>query len=633
MFNVLDENGKRVFDFSTPAKTKIKIDPRDFTLGYGVDTVSPLNPRAVQVFVGDGQRVYMSIEDDAIFNSLNIFSGAQKQSAKTAAIGAVATMSHIMALGKTAANPGFAVFNLLRDVATTAVQLPKEYSRARFFMHLASPQVWGSAFYSAFAEAFGKEAKGVYKQAKEAGGLVTQQAYAGLDPINAAVNGKFSPSTKDTLKQRGRQAREVLMAFSQALESGTRLAIFNTVNEHHLAQGMTTQAAEHRAAIAAKTTTVNFETRGTVPLGPLYLFANAKIQGLATYYDKLVNEKNPYTQAATVGLMGLGLMAAAIGYRDSDKDKDGKSRYGKMQQNKRDSMIIFHEGATGIPIPQELAPFYAIGNTIGDGIWGDTQSTPAQMWSRFMRVVAQTVSPLNTPQQDITGYKSNLSDYLLRTITPSVLLPVYDLSKNENTFGNKIVQNKDKLQAGGSPMREMYSKNENTLAVNAAKALYQVTGIDVAPAQLKYLAAAFDPTGYTNYWSDVLGSNKPPSYPGQVDTRGGFDLTRPIAKRFDTTASSFADDDNYNLAKQETLEAKYYTTNPNALRRGTPTPDTQKLAALERIFADTDKQISAIYKDFKARPQATDLQINTMKQQLQQQALRQYYHITGKGGG
>jgi hypothetical protein len=331
--------------------------------------------------------------------------------------------------------------------------------------------------------------------------------------------------------------------------------------------------------------------------------------------------------------MGLGLMAAAIGYRDSDKDKDGKSKYGKIQQNKRDSMLIFHEGAAGYPIPQELAPFYALGNTIGDGIWGDTQSTPDQMWSRMLRVVAQAVSPLNTPQQDITGYKSNLSDYLLRTITPSVLLPVYDISKNQNTFGSEIVQNKDAHAKAGMPLREMYSKNENTLAVNAAKAIYQTTGADVAPAQLKYIAAAFDPTGYTNYWSDVLGSGKPPSYPGQVDTRGGADLLRPIEKRFDTTATSFADDDNYNLAKQETLEAKYYATNPQALRRGTPTPDTQKLAALQKLFADTDKQISTLYKDFKSRPQADDLAINTQKQQLQQQALRQYYHITGKGGG
>ena len=624
-----DADGRPIFKFTTPAQGRIKVDPRDFTVGFVADSVSPLDPRAVAVFI-DGKRHYMSIADDGLFEALRMFSGAEQQTAMMSVIGAMSYLNHFSAMGKTALNPGFAVFNLARDVGVSFAQLPKEYSRGRFLVHLGSPSVWGSSFVSAFNEAFGKDAVGVYKQVQDAGGLVTPQAMAGLDPLVAEVNGKFNPSTGLKLKQGLKRPTDTALfkfmaAFSQALESGTRLAIYNTVLEKHKAEGMSDEAAKLRAAVQAKTTTVNFEQRGTVPLGPLYLFANAKIQGMSTFYDKLINEKNPYTQAATVSMIALGLMAAALGYKDSDKDKDGKSKYGKIQQNKRDSMFIAHEGATGVPLPQELAPFYALGNTIGDMLWGDTEAAGDRVSSRMLRVLMQTFSPLNTPQQDITGYKANPADYLMRMVVPSVFLPIYDIGGNKNTFGSEIVSNKDKQRAAGVPLREMYSKNENTLAVNMAKGIYQTTGFDVAPAQLKYLATAFDPTAAA-FWVDLFGADKPPSYAGQE--------RNPLLRRFSTTATSFADDENYNIAKQDALEAKYFAANPQALRRGgTPGMDTQRLASLQALFTQTDRQISALYKDFKQRPQAQDLAINTQKQALQQQALKQYYQITGKGGG
>lgn len=653
--NIVDENGNTVIQVGmTPGK--IGTNPSDFTLDYIDDSPNPIQPNSVAVFI-NGERHYMRINNDEnLFDALKQFSGGEKDTARTFLMHMMAKLNHLSAMGKTAMNPGFAIFNFTRDTGATMVLLKPKYSRAKFVQNLGSSDLWGSSFYSAFAKPFGGDPKGIFKQVKEAGGLITQQSFIGMDPLTAQVEGSLSTNQiKQGLryaKKGVKGAAEFMMAASTAMESATRLAIYNTVYEveydERIAKGMSpVQAKEEATDIAAyeaKTTTVNFERRGLKPIAPWFLFGNAKVQGIATFYDKLVADKQRWKSmspgqkakemllmqngvAAAVGLVSLGLMAAALGYKYSDKDKDGTSKYGKIPQNKRDSMFIIKEGWAGVPLPQEPAMLYGLGNTIGDMLFGKDKSPEAsvvQASQRAFRLLMGGLSPVNTPQQDIAGPGATTSAYLARMITPSIFLPIVELGSNKNTFGNEIVSGRDKSTAGGKPLYMVYGKNESAMAVNVAKGIHDIVGFDVAPAQLKYLATMFDPTA-SGFWRDMFGAlsgTKQQTYPGQV--------LNPIARRFDTQASSFSDDQAYEIAKQAVMEARFFATNRDTLKTGArPTTEQARLAGMQQMFKTTDQQIDGIYRNFRQRPGNQDLLINQTKQQLQQKALKEYYKATG----
>jgi hypothetical protein len=337
---------------------------------------------------------------------------------------------------------------------------------------------------------------------------------------------------------------------------------------------------------------------------------------------------------ATAGLAtvtAMGVLAAMIGYDESDKDKDGKSKYTKIPNYRKDTLMLFKEGSYGVPIPQEIAPFYVMGNAIAEAAMGGTEATHAA--SRIVTSFMNNYIPANIPQQEIAGYKANAAEFLMRSLLPSQALPLADLGTGRNTFGGEIVSGLDKKLAQGIPKSEMGDPTENQLAANLKKngllsggvgdlATAAPTliaqglgdlGINMAPQQIKLLNNYFDPAaeGFA-FWRDILGGREE-KYQG--------DIVNPLERKITGKASSFYDQDQFEELLARATQAKYLATK-NGI--ATLSPEDQALARSAAMLAKVDSDADNLFKGNKLLTPERRKLLNERKQELILNGIRRY---------
>lgn len=625
--------GHDIVDINNPNKKIVEIGPlgrvkfnkqtheiEDYTDALQMD------PQAIAVYV-DGKAHRMKIVSDPLRNALRGFKQGEFEDpdATAALIGAAGKLIHIMSLGKTALNYAFPIFNMFRDVGTASFNLPSDVSRGRFLIHMASPRMWLNTLDGVFREAAGGEGRGTFKRVTDAGGFVTMQSYMGTDDFVRQLRSTFAPTTT------GRVSKEVkgllklsnesgifrfVTGFSQVMESVTRHAVFLAAKD--------AGKSDTEAAVLAKTASVNFEDRGETKLSPLYMFANAKIQGLAAMGNKFRQETKAAAAMAT-GLITLGAITAFLGYKYSDRDKDGKSKFEKIPGYKRDTLVLWQEGKPGVPLPQEIAPFYVLGNAIASVLYGKADA--GDQTSRILTNLLQTFAPLSVPQEELAGYKANKIDFLLRTFIPSQMLPLYDITTNRNTFGSPIVRNKDENLARGIPLADQHGKNEPSLAVNVAQGLHSLNvpglgqgAIDFAPAQLRLLANAYLPTEAYAFWRDLFGG-RGPRYQGEI--------VNPIERRFTGTMTPFYDEDQFQGALSDVLRVKGLANNLGS--RSRMSEDDRALIPIIPVLEQANNQIKQQFRGYKGMSDAQIQQAEAAKQHILQTAMEKYYRAK-KGG-
>lgn len=516
--------------------TRVYYDPDTNSLNEGADS-HMFDDNAIVVYES-GERSTMLVTDDAMLQALGPYKGEQRKTAVTALIAIASWVNHLISIGKTALSPAFAPFNFMRDMGTAMINMPKGVSRVRFMTELANPETYMSSMYNTFRDAFGADMQGKFSHASKVGAFISQRAYVGLDVLVRDMDAAFAPTVVQKLKRGSRGSFKILTATSQSFESFTRYAVYKAAK----ASGMTDDAA----AVAAKTASVNFENRGLKNLSPIYIFANAKLQGLSALHRTMTKNTPATVVTGTMALVALGLIAGMTGYKLSEKDKDGKSKYAKIPDYKKDSLVVFKEGAPGVPMPQEVAPFYVLGNTLADLWYGG--KTMGEAASRILTSTASML-PANVPQQEVAGHKARPAEFLLRAIVPSQFQPVVDIATNHNTFGSDVVSNLDKKKSQGMPGYAMGSASEPTLAVNAAKTLHDYTGIDAAPQQLRLLNNYFNPgaEGFA-FFRDLAGGREE-KYVG--------DVVNPLKRRFTPNATGFYDEDQFAALLANAAQAQY----------------------------------------------------------------------------
>jgi hypothetical protein len=467
--------------FEIGPRLELKRDKTTGEITEGQDALL-FDRNAIGVWI-DGSYYKMRVNDPGLRNALSPVPLEQQSDVVATLIGMARYYTQLMSVVRTGANPLFAVFNYLRDSQITApLQLDSNVSLGAYYAAL--PGAMLTSFKNTFTEAFGGDAKGKFAEASKAGAFISQRSYVGLVDTVRNVELDLAPTLGKRIKAgladpMGSQVGQVLLAFSQSLENGTRLAVYDAA----IASKMTPE----EAAYHAKTTTVNFERKGQLSktAGPFFMFFNAKVQGTKTLYDRAIGEDaNARTQAGLTAMVVLGLIAGMIGYEESDKDENGVSKYKKIPDFKRDSRIIFKEGTVGMPMPQEIGLFYVLGNSIADITNGG--SSVGEGVGRLFKAVMQQASPFASAQTDPLSARTNKLDYVVRAFMPTLLSPLDDLRTNRDTFGRPIVS--ESMRFKGKPNSQKFTRSENETSIAIAKYLYEGDYADVSPATITYLA-------------------------------------------------------------------------------------------------------------------------------------------------
>ncbi len=598
---LVDADGKPIA--TVGAGTRIFFDPETNSLNEGVD--SHIFADNAIPFYRSGKRYIMTTDDDAILQAAAPYKGPQRQNALTTMLGLAGAITHTMAIGKTALSPGFSAFNLPRDIFMASVNMPSGVSRVQFAKNLV-PSLITSLYNYGFKDAFGGKMTNAFSEARDVGAFISQRAYIGLDVQAKAIEAAFRPSVGQRLKKGGRGVFRVLVALSQAIESTTRYAVYKAALDSGL--------SKDEAAYAAKTASINFENRGLAQkyVSPLYMFGNAKLQGLHAMYKLYERASGPQVATFVLAMTTLGFLAAAYGMSHSDKDKDGKSKYSKIPDYRKDAMILFQEGGKGVPLPQEIAPFYVIGNAIGERYFGG--KTTGETASRIFTNLMSASAPINVPQSEIFGHKARPIEFALRAITPSPLQPGVDIMTDRTTFGSPVVQDIEDKRKRGIPGYDMGSANEQSLAVNRAKTLqsygvpqgaaeaianpakglYRATGgiVDAAPQQIRLVNNYFNPSAEAvGFWRDMLGQR-------EVNYEG--DIVNPLERKFTGKASGFYDQDQFDELLSKATQAKYQATKQgiDAL-----SIDDQALAKSADMLHRVESDSKALFKNQKLMSQ------------------------------
>lgn len=544
----------------------------------------------------DGAYIKVRISDPALRTALTPVVQDNMLPVLGATLSTARYITQVMSAMRTSLNPGFGVFNFIRDQLAAAVYLDPKIKYTAFYGALPGAVI--QSFKNVFADSFGGSHDAKYQKALDNGAFISQRSYLGLDNTVRDVNQDLNPTlagrTKAALKDPlASPMGKMLTSFSQALESSTRLAVYNAA----LASGL----SERDAAYQAKTTTTNFERKSDLSnkVSPFYMFANAKLQGIRTFQDKTLGvEANPRTQAAMGMMVLLGLIAAAIGYEDAEKDESGLSLYAKIPDYKRDTLLIMGVGAPGIPLPQEAALFYVLGNAIGDGLFGT--SSLGEVVGRVTKNILQQASPLSVAQTDPTAKNTSLPDYIARLFIPALGQPVYDLASNKDTFGRTITPTADdSLRFKGKRMFEKYKKNENPTSVELAKQAY-VEGYDISPPQITYMAKFLE-GGSVTFWRDVVNPEKP----------------NPLAKRFGTDAVTYGDKQRFNEAAAEIQRAR---------SQADPSPE---VVALDGKMEAFKKQNDQAWRGFQKFSPEQTAEVSKRQTSLMMKLLRDYYVFKG----
>lgn len=594
---------------------KITYNKETNSLNFGPDSLT-FDKDSVDVYV-NGERIRMKIEDESLLEALNPYQGEQRKTALTAGIAAMAQINRLISMGKTSLNPAWPPFNFARDILTANLNLPAGVSRARYLRELVSPSNYAAVFANVAKEALFKQMPtGLYAEAKDAGALIDHRAYIGLDPVAKGTGAMFKPPAWKSAKEFASfdgQLFDILSILAQTAESVPRVAMYRAALASPAFKGN-----KERAAVAAKNASVNFERRGSTNIGAWWIFANAKMQGIHALMRTVERQGMVKSGAGALGIVALGALAASLGYEWSEKDKDGKSKYAKIPDQKKDSMILFKEGAFGIPFPQEIAPLYILGNAVQEARMGG--NTLGKATARVFTGLLNNAWPGSVAQQDPVGHKADMFDFVTRMFVPSVASPLFDSATNKNTFGQEVVSNRDKKREQGIPAHEMGSPNENQLAVSVARGLANATGglVDIAPQQLKLWHNFFDPAteGYAAM-RDLFGGREE-KYVG--------DIVNPFARKFTGKATEFYDQTEFDelLASAKHAQYKIDTKNPQRVPIDQLSPQEQLLARQADMLKRVDSDVNNLFKGYQLMTPEKRKLLNERKRELILSGMRRY---------
>jgi predicted hydrocarbon binding protein len=332
------------------------------------------------------------------------------------------------------------------------------------------------------------------------------------------------------------QLEKFIDVWTDMFELASRSAAYSVAKADAYANNITGDAAKTKAAAYAKNL-ANFEQVGDwgKALGSLYMFfrpsatgalraieaiapafrtadraflslqaelptdyftqnPNAKAEFLANY-DK--NRKN--AQIMTASLMGLGALAYTMAFMFADDDDDlGRNPVGTDNMQQWTRYARFHvpkvlSEAIGLKDPLVLqmpwgfglGAFAASGAQLAAAVAGK-QSFGDALANIFLQISLDSFVPIPISRMPATEMPGA---FILDSIAPSVLRPVFEFVINKNGLGQEIYNDQNRRMGdaytGGDHIPEIYKEAARWMANNT------VGDIDISPNTLYFLSNSY----------------------------------------------------------------------------------------------------------------------------------------------
>ena len=234
--------------------------------------------------------------------------------------------------------------------------------------------------------------------------------------------------------------------FNDAFENAARFAFF----KYGIEKGIPSKLVEgenmddQELGLAAKSLTVNFESKGTIgaSMNGLFMFFNANIQSNARLIEAIFSRDKkgdrsfqPYAKQLIGSIITLhaavAVMNAAIGGEDPEDDE---KYWAKIPDwDKRANLILMNwmgqDGkAIKVPLPYGYNFFAAIGNMFGE-VWSGTKRGE-DVAPYLFETGLQAFSPV--------GGGTDFTDM----ITPTVVKPLFEIRNNRDWKGSAIYKDR-----------------------------------------------------------------------------------------------------------------------------------------------------------------------------------------------
>ena len=315
----------------------------------------------------------------------------------------------------------------------------------------------------------------------------------------------------------------------------------------------------------AKDITVNFNKKGSGEMGSrfmnfAYIFFNAAVQSINNFGTML--KQHPARTMLIIskfGALGFGVpmlnafLTALCGGGDDDKYWDN------MDWVRRNNIVLripfLEKTFISIPLPQELRPFYGMGEIAASILFGK------ETFSSGLQKAVEGFTGLLPI--DFTGNGGNLSI----TLTPTVLQPVAQYMFNTDYFGRKVYNdNENKKFAPG--WTKAFSSTPPVL-IEATKFLNSLTGgndvdkgaVSLNPDVINHFVKGYfgGPATFVTQMSSLLYKG----FSGDAKEIRWRDI--PVASRFvqqlDERSVRSSAQGSYKDFKEETEETEYRLSN------------------------------------------------------------------------
>jgi len=390
-------------------------------------------------------------------------------------------------------NPVFGVKNLLRDVQFAGLALtstPLAKHKARVMAQV--PSALKGIYQDARAERAGKEATSAWAQLWEEftaeGGQTgfrelfktsadrAKKIEHELNPYGwmegfwgkGVTLGGAAKLPAKAVQKGGGIVFDWLSDYNLAMENAVRLSAYKVARE----QGMSKQ----RAAMLAKTLTVNFNRKGqmTQQVGALYAFFNASVQGTARLAETL---KGPAGKQIVAGGVLLGVVQAlALAFAGFDDDEPPE-----FVKEKNLIIPIGDRKYLSLPMPLGFHVLPNLGRVATEYTLGGFRNGIAHT-TDMIGILAEAFNPIGS---------AGLS---YQTLSPTAMDPLVALSENRDWTGKPIaLEDRSSLAPtpGHSRTKDTASSTAKWLswAINAATGGTDYTPgkISPTPDQLDYL--------------------------------------------------------------------------------------------------------------------------------------------------
>lgn len=436
-----------------------------------------ISPTAM-VYKNGNETTVIDFKNAKVIESLNgnkpiegILSGVQKA---TRLMGAVFTRY----------NPIFPVMNKLRDsqsqisfvMADAPVENKFKAAQDTLANNLKFSVQWGKNESPEYTE---------WKEKFEKLGGATMYADILHDDVMKNIEREFAVQVDNKLiaNKLANRLGKVIDGVNEHMEMSSRIAMFKALVDN----GMT----ERDAALYTKNT-MNFETKGKwgQQLGAIYTFAGPALFDARRMAQSLRTPRGALVMAAQFGMM-FGLYGALKSL--AGDDEDGVNRLNKIPVNQSGRFLTFvSEDGTGYKIPVGFG-YSRIALTLAASLHRYIDGVDDIGHFAQNVAVDGLISNFSVIEPKDISIKKDAMGWAMQTFLPTITQPMYQVAANQNFQGGPI--HKPDEWTGSKLRFEQAWPNTPELFRDAAKNIYDATGIDVYPETLSHLTRSYGGNG------------------------------------------------------------------------------------------------------------------------------------------